>query len=138
MIKTKLMRIFIYFLKKYFNWNAIQNYFIHKKKHFPVKKCIVLLGWQVFYQFFKSRKSQIITILGCSNDKNIYIYCEEYYFYWLVDFLYKFRHVQPTGFDPQHHAVPSEKFKKTKNLKLTLMQAKLQWHKCWRKQEERW
>ena len=66
-------------------------------------------------------------ILGYSNDKSIY--CEEYYFDWLVDSLGKVWHVQPTGFDPYHHTVPSEKFKGTKYLKLTLKHGKLQWHK---------
>ena len=44
-------------------------------------------------------------VLGYSNDKSIY--CEEYYFDWLVDSLCKVRHVQPTGFNPYYHAVPS-------------------------------
>ena len=43
--------------------------------------------------------------------------------------LCKIRHVQPTGFDPYHQAVPSEKIKETKYLKLTVKQVKLQLHK---------
>ena len=64
--------------------------------------------------------------LGYSNES---IYYKEYYFDWPVDSLCKVQHVQPTGFDPYHHTVPSAKFKETKYLKLTLKQGKLQWHK---------
>ena len=47
-------------------------------------------------------------ILGYSNDKDVYIYIYIYiYFNWLVDSPCKIRHVQPTGFDSYHHAVPS-------------------------------
>ena len=72
------------------------KFFYATKKHFPVKKCILLLDLSILQ---KSKvTNNLITILGYSNDKNIYIYmyCEEYYFDWQVDSLYKIRHVQPT------------------------------------------
>ena len=42
--------------------------------------------------------NNLITILGYSNDKYIYI-AKNINFDWLVDSLYKIQHVQPTGFD---------------------------------------
>ena len=65
---------------------------------------IVSLFWTDFTSVLsilqKSKvANNLITILGYSNDKNIYIYCKEYYFDWLVNSLYKIQHVQPTGFN---------------------------------------
>ena len=59
-------------------WLKMQskNSFIHTKKHFLVKKCIVLLIWVYkFLSILQNSKvaNNSITILGYSNDKNIYI-----------------------------------------------------------------
>ena len=74
--------------------------FYHKKA-FSCEKVYHFFGLtlQVFYQFFKSRKSQITWV---TQMRKIYIYiiyyCKEYYFNWLVDLHYKIQYVQPTGF----------------------------------------
>ena len=130
MIKTKLMRIFIYFFKKYFNWNAIQNSFIHKKT-FSCEKMYRSFGLTSVLSILQKSKvaNNSITILSCSNDKNIYISRR-------ILFLLTGWFSLQVSARSTNRVRP--KFKKTKNLKLTLKQAKLQWHKCWRKQEERW
>ena len=62
MKKKKTYENFIYPFKKCFTWNAIQNSFEKKKKKtFSCEKVYHSFGLtlQVFYQFFKSQKSQI-------------------------------------------------------------------------------
>ena len=74
--------------------------FYHKKA-FSCEKVYRFFGptLQVFYQFFKSRKSQITWV---TQMRKIYIhiiyYCKEYYFNCLVDLHCKIQYVQPTGF----------------------------------------
>ena len=60
-MKNETYENFTYSFKKYFTGNAIQNSFIHKKKTFSCEKVYRSfdLSLQVFYQFSKSRKSQI-------------------------------------------------------------------------------
>ena len=134
--KNEAYENFIYF-KKFFTWNDIQNSVIHTKKHIFLWKSVSFFWFDFTIVLPILQKSKVtdnlITILRYSNDNNIYIYCKEYYFDWPVDSLYKIWHIQPTRFDPYHHVVLSEKFKKTNYLKLTPKKVKLQWCKCWRK-----
>ena len=99
-------------------------------KFFYTQKNIFL--WKSVLLFWIDFTSALLILLKSKvTHKNINyknIYCEDY-FDQLVDSLYKIQNIQQTGFNPQHHAVPSEKFKKTKYLKLMIKQVKLQWHK---------
>ena len=74
--KNQTYENFIYSFEKYFTWNVIQNSFMYKKKHFPVKS--VSLFWIDFTSALSIlRKLKVAnnlkTILGYSNDKSIYI-----------------------------------------------------------------
>ena len=56
--------------KKRFTWNEMQNSFTHKKS-FSCEKCIVTSVLSVLQKLKVAKNS--VTILGYSNDKNIYI-----------------------------------------------------------------
>ena len=93
------------------------KFFYATKKHFPVKKCILLLDLSILQ---KSKvTNNLITILGYSNDKNIYIYICIAKNIISIGKLILF-----TRFGTSNQQIP--KFKKTKYLKLTLKQVKLQ------------
>ena len=108
MKKKEKYENFIYSFKKCFTWNEVQNFFIHKNKIF-LWKCVSFF-WIDFTNVLSILQklkiaNNLIVVLGYSNDKSIY--CKEHHFDWLVDSLCKVRHVQPTGFNPYYHAVPS-------------------------------
>ena len=75
--KNETYENFIYSFKKCFTWNAIQNSFIHTKKNIFLWKSVSLF-WIDFTSalsiLLKSKvANNLITIMGYSNDKNIYI-----------------------------------------------------------------
>ena len=85
--KIETYENFIESFKKRLTWNVIQNsLYTHTKKTLSVKRCIVLLDWLDKCLINSSRVenhnnsitilisiTNSITILGYSNDKNIYI-----------------------------------------------------------------
>ena len=74
--KNETYENFIYF-KIFFTWNDIQNSFIHTKKHIFLWKSVSFFWFDftIVLSILQKLKvaNNLITILGYSNDKNIYI-----------------------------------------------------------------
>ena len=137
--KMKLMRIS--FLLRNVLLEMISKIFLYThKKHNFLWKSVPFFWFDLSNVLSILQKLKVainsITILGYSNNKK-YIYCKEYYFDWPVDSPHTSQDLAYSAYEIRP-MTSRRAFRKAKYLKLTLKEVKLQWHKCWRKKEERW
>ena len=128
--KMKLFRILFTLLRNVL-LEMQSKILLYTKKHFPVKKCIVLLDW-LYKCFINSSKAESRKYL--TNNPEL-LKSEKYILrgilFWLASwfFLTRFGTFNQQG---STHSITLclQKSLRKLNLKLTLKQVNFQWHKC--------